>query len=67
MVRYAKHLKELPDETLFTIAQMAKYSRHTVTDAQLARFKETEAAAITRLKAKNIFLRLYYRWILVLY
>ena len=67
LVRYAKHLKELPDETLFTIAQMAKYSRHTVTDAQLARFKETEAAAITRLKTKNIFLRLYYRWILVLY
>lgn len=67
LVRYAKHLKELPDEKLFAIAQMAKYSQHTVTDAQLARFKETEAASITRLKTKNRLLRLYYRWILVLY
>ena len=67
LVRYAKHLKELPDEKLFAIAQMAKYSRHTVSEAQLSRFRETEAAAITRLKAKNIFLRLYYRWILALY
>ena len=67
LVGYAKHLKELPDEKLFEIAQLAKYSHHTVTDAQLARFLETEAAAITRLKAKSIFLRLYYRWILALY
>ena len=66
-MRYAALLRELPDEKLFEIAQLAKYSRHTVTEAQLARFKETEAAAITRLKAKNIFLRLYYRWILALY
>jgi len=67
LVRYAKYLKELPDETLFSIAQMAKYSRHTVTEAQLARFAETETAAIARLKTKNLFLRLYHRWFLALY
>ena len=66
-VRYAKLLKELPDPKLFESAQMAKYSQHTVSQAQLDQFSQAEAEAIARLKKRNFLKRLYYRWLLALY
>ena len=66
-VQYAKHLKQLPDQQLFELAQMAKYSRHTLSWEQLQQFAEAEKAAVAQLQKQNFLLRLYYRWILVLY
>lgn len=66
-VRYAKYLKQLPDQQLFELAQMAKYSHHTVSQEQLQLFAAAEEQAIAQLKKRNFLLRLYYRWILVLY
>ena len=66
-VRHAKHLKCLPEQRLYDLAQMAKYSQHTVSPEQLQLFAEAEQRAVAQLKKRNFLLRLYYRWILVLY
>lgn len=65
--RYAAVL-ELPlPEELLEIAQLAKYSRHTVSEAQLKRLASEGSACVARLKKRNFLKRLYYRWFLALY
>ena len=56
-----------PDRQLLETAQLAKFSQHTVTDAQLQQFAHFRAEAVAQLKKRNLFLQLYYRLILVLY
>lgn len=67
MVRYSKLLKLQPDEALQDLAQLAKFSQHTVSPEQLDRFAAAEQSAIAELQRQSVFLRLYYRWILALY
>jgi hypothetical protein len=64
---YARLLKETPDLALYRLAEMAKFSQHTVTDDQLAQFEAYLQDAVQRLKQRNIFCRLYYRFILAIY
>ena len=66
-VQYARLLNEEPDKTLYTLAEMAKFSRHTLTESQLQQFEAYAKASISRLQQHNILRRIYYRIFLVLY
>ena len=66
-VRLATLLKQLPDEALFAIAQRAKFSQHTITEEELARFEENRKTAVQQLKKRAFFRRLYYRYVLAVY
>lgn len=66
-VRLARLTGQTPDQALFSLAQMAKFSQHTVTPAQLAQFEANRQQAVQTLKKRNIFCRLYYCLILAVY
>lgn len=63
----AASLAEAPPEALLELAQKAKFSREGVSQQELDAFAAYAEDAISRLKSKNIFKRLYYRFVLVLY
>ena len=65
--RYAAVLRLSLPEELLEIAQLAKYSRHTVTEAQLKKLFQAERELIVLLKHRNILKRLADRWWSVLY
>lgn len=62
-----RYLKAQPPQQLRTLAEKAKFSPYTLTDAELAEFSVFLEKAENRLQKKNIFCRLYYKWVLVLY
>ena len=63
----ARLLGQTPDEALFALAQEAKFSQHTLVEAQLQPFEAYIYTAQELLKKKNIFMRIYYRIILAVY
>ena len=65
--RYATVLRMPLSEELLEIAQLAKYSRHTVTEAQLQKLSRAEGELIALLKRRNILKRLADRWWSALY
>jgi hypothetical protein len=66
-VHFAQLLGEIPDKELFELAQKAKFSQHTITDSELARFDDYAAAAKNKLENRPWPRRLYYRIILAVY
>lgn len=65
--RYCRLLKEEPDKALFRIAEKAKFSQHTLTEEELRQFEDKIALCEEKFNGKNLVLRLYYRYVLVLY
>jgi hypothetical protein len=57
----------LPDAALFQLAEKAKYSPYTLTEAELLRFDRAVAELVSKLQKRSVFHRLYYRFILVIY
>ncbi len=66
-VRLASLLKEKPEPELFRLAQMAKFSQHTLTPEQLQRFDTYILQAQQRLQKHSVFRNFWYRWVLVVY
>ena len=64
---FAKLLKQAPDETLYQLAQKAKFSPHTLTEEELAVFSAFLEDCVSILKKRSIFHQLYYRLILCAY
>lgn len=56
-----------PDSKLFELAQKAKFSRHTLTEQELAGFDEYILQAHKELRRHNLFRRFWYRFILAIY
>lgn len=65
--RLARLAGQTPDKELFDLAQKAKYSQYTLTQAELARFDAYAAAAKQVLKQRSVFHRFYYCIILAVY
>lgn len=63
----AAQLAETPPPHLLELAQRAKFSREGVSKQELAAFAEYTMDAVARLQRKNIFYRLYYRFVLAFY
>ena len=63
----AEHLKQTPPEQLQALAEKAKFSQYAITPEELAVFAKYETDAISRLKRKNIFVRIYHCLVLALY
>lgn len=64
---FGKVLGQQPPERLRQLAEKAKFSPYTLTDEELKVFDDYLAAAVFRLRQKNIFLRLWDQWIRALY
>lgn len=65
--RLSRLMKEPPEQNLYHLAQKAKYSRHTLTPDELARFDAYLEMARARLKEKPLHLRLVYRLVFAAY
>ena len=63
----SRYLKTQPPESLLRLAQKAKFSPYTLTEAELQIFDDYRQSCIARLEKKSFLHRLWYRWILVLY
>ncbi len=66
-VQFARLVGENPDKGLFEIAQKARFSQHTITRGELARFDVYAAAAKEKLQNRPLPYRFYYRIILAVY
>ena len=66
-VKLARLLEQLPDENLFSLAQKAKYSNHSIIEEELALFDAYAKDAKEQLRQHPFFKRLYYRLILAVY
>ena len=64
---YCRALGEKPDPALHTLAQKAKFSQYELTGEELRQFAHYFDAAISALKKKPLYLRLFHRIILALY
>lgn len=65
--RIASLLKEAPPEELRLSAQKAKFSQHTLEEAELEPFTTYLRRCRNRLKQAPWYLRVYYQWILAVY
>lgn len=65
--KLSRYLKTQPPEPLRCLAEKAKFSPYTLTDAELAEFDTYLEKAKNRLQKKNFLCRLWYKWVLVLY
>lgn len=65
-VLFANLLNCQPDKELYRLAEMAKFSKHAVTEEQLSQFETTLLFARQQLRTHNFFRRLYYRIILAI-
>lgn len=65
--RLSRHLGQQPPEQLRLLAEKAKFSPYTLTDEELKVFEVYLAGAVSRLRQKNIFIRLWHQWALALY
>lgn len=66
-VLFAQLLQETPDKSLYALAEMARFSHHTLTESQLRQFESYAETAISRLREHNLLRRIYYRLFLALY
>lgn len=66
-VAYAKLLRESPDPQLKIIAEKAKFSQHRISAEELEQFETFFRASQEKLNSHPFYLRLYARWILILY
>lgn len=66
-VRLSRLLKQEIDKDLLTLAQRAKFSQHTITPQELARFEDYIARAHAKLRCRSLFHQFYYRILLALY
>lgn len=66
-VLLARLTGQTPDKDLFQLAQKAKYSQYTITQAELARFDVYAAEAKAQLRKRSVFHRFYYCIILAVY
>ncbi len=66
-VRFARLLGQMPEKELFTLAEKARFSQHTITQQELARFDTYAEAAKEKLQSHSLFRRFYYRIILAVY
>lgn len=66
-VLLARLTGSLPNPALFYLAEKAKYSPYTVTDAELALFADAITELTAQLQKRSVLHRLYYRIILVIY
>lgn len=64
--RLAKALGQEPPERLEILTGKAKFSQHTLTDQELARYDTYRAAAVVRLQKGPLLRKLYARYILAL-
>ena len=64
---YCRALGEKPDPALRSLAQKAKFSQYELSDEELQQFERYFSAAVSALKQKSLFLRLFCRIILALY
>lgn len=60
-------LKETPDAALYALAEKAKFSQYTLTEADLQVFEAYLQAAKEKLHRHNLFKRFYYRFLLAVY
>lgn len=60
-------LKTQPPKALLELAEKAKFSHHTLTTDELQSFCTYRAEAVAQLKKRNIFLQIYYRFVLAKY
>ena len=67
VARAAKYLKEEPPEALEELARKAKFSQHTLSTEELARFDAWLESAHARLRGKPWYVRLCHRLVLALY
>lgn len=65
--RFGRYLGQTPPEALRTLAEKAKFSPYTLRRDELAQFDRYLLHSAGQLQKKNIFCRLWYQWILVLY
>lgn len=65
--RLAKLLREPPPEELAALARKAKFSQHTLTAEELAKFDAYHRAAIRRLRQKPWYLRVVYAYVFAAY
>lgn len=66
-VRLAALLGQSPDKDLFDLAQKARFSQHTITDAELAQFDAYAQTAKEKLQNRPWYYRCYCRIILAVY
>lgn len=66
-VRVSRILKQPVDPELLTLAQKAKFSQYTLTEAELARFAVYMERCESKMRVRSVFMQLYYRVILALY
>ena len=64
--RLARLLKQPLPEELEALALKARFSRHTISQEELAQVQRWEAELVQALRRAPIWKRLYARWILVL-
>lgn len=67
VARYARLLKEKPDAELFSLAQKAKFSQHTLTEEEFAAFEAYLRSTRERMEAKPIWQRLVFRLVFAAY
>lgn len=65
--RLARLLQEPPPEELASLAQKAKFSQHTLTAEELAKFDAWQRTAIRSLRQKPWYLRLVYAYVFAVY
>ena len=65
--RLSRYLSQQPPEALLQLAEKAKFSPYTLTDEELKTFDDYLVKTVSRLRKKNVFIRLWYRWVLALY
>lgn len=66
-VQLAQLAKTAPPKELLSIAQLAKFSQHTVTEEQLGQLVSFRENTVAQLKTHSLWRRLYYRLILAIY
>ncbi len=65
--RLAKLLRQEPPDALADLARKAKFSQHTLTQEELAKFDAYQRAGLRSLRKKPWYLRLVYQYIFAVY
>lgn len=65
--RLCRRLKTSPSDAMYALAQKAKYSQHTLTDAELAVMQDGCRELETQLRCRPWYKRLIYVYVLCLY
>lgn len=65
--RLCRATRQTPPQALLALAEKAKFSRHTLTDAEVAAFEDWLGTQREKLKQSPWYLRLAYRYVFVLW